>query len=66
VIVFGLSKIPSGDGVPGKVRGFGSLVLSFATSQVLLFYALLLWVSGRSLHKWQKVDDIRKEWKPEA
>lgn len=48
-----------------RIRGVSSFVVSFASSQVLLIYALLLWVSGRSLHKWQKVDDIRKEWKPE-
>jgi cellulose synthase/poly-beta-1,6-N-acetylglucosamine synthase-like glycosyltransferase len=63
--VLGLSRIGGGGGVLGRVRGCVNLAMSFVSSQALLFYALLLWVSGRSLHKWQKVDDIRKEWKPD-
>jgi len=46
-----------------KGRVISNLALSFFSSQILLFYALILWIFGRSLHKWQKVEDIREEWK---
>ncbi len=46
-----------------KGRAISNYALSFLSSQLLLFYALILWIFGRSLHKWQKVEDIRKEWK---
>jgi len=46
-----------------KGRAMSNLALSFLSSQLFLFYALILWMSGRSLHKWRKVEDIRKEWK---
>jgi biofilm PGA synthesis N-glycosyltransferase PgaC len=44
-----------------KLRAYSSLAVSFSISQLYLFYALVLWVSGRSLHKWQKVEDVRKQ-----
>ena len=57
----GLSRIKSGS--LSNLVSFSSLFTSFLNSQVILVYAQALWVSGRSLHKWQKVDDIRQEWK---
>jgi cellulose synthase/poly-beta-1,6-N-acetylglucosamine synthase-like glycosyltransferase len=50
---------------PAKIRTAWSFILNFFSSQFLLIYALILWVSGRSLHKWQKVEDTRREWKAE-
>jgi biofilm PGA synthesis N-glycosyltransferase PgaC len=46
-----------------EARKISSLSVSFLSSQLILFYALILWISGRSLHRWQKVEDIRKEWR---
>jgi len=58
--VFGKMKVSN---VLQKLRDYSSLAVSFSISQLYLFYGLVLWVSGRSLHKWQKVEDIRKQWK---
>lgn len=39
-----------------------NLFISFVSSQLILFAAILLCIQGKSLHKWQKVEEIRKEW----
>ena len=57
-----LSRLKSNNYGLAKLRSISSLFFSFLSSQLLLFYGLCLWLSGRSLHKWQKVDDIRQEW----
>ena len=49
--------------LPIRVRTVVDLGSTFFASQFFLLYATILWISGRSLHKWQKVEDIRKEWK---
>jgi biofilm PGA synthesis N-glycosyltransferase PgaC len=46
-----------------KVRAVVNLGLTFLSSQIFLFYATVLWISGRSLHKWQKVEGVREKWK---
>jgi len=58
-----LSRIRNNNWILEKGKSMSNLALGFFGSQVLLFYALVLWISGRSLHKWQKVEDIREEWK---
>lgn len=58
-----LSRTRKNNRILKKGRVISNLALSFLSSQLLLFYALILWIFGRSLHKWQKVEDIRKEWK---
>lgn len=63
VAVITMSKSRSENSVLKKLSKWASLFLSFLSSQVILFYALMLWISGKSLHKWQKVEDIRREWK---
>lgn len=40
--------------------------INFLESQAILVYALFLWVSGRSLHKWKKVEDIRTSWREDT
>ena len=60
--VFALSRTRADNRILKKGRTAASLGLSFLSSQLILFYALVLWISGRSLHKWQKVEDVRKEW----
>lgn len=57
-----LSRIKTRNRILGRVKMVSSLLLSSVTSQFILFSALVLWLSGRSLHKWQKVEDIRAEW----
>ena len=59
-----LSRTKKDNKVLRRGRETSSLVVSFLSSQLILLYALFLWISGRSLHKWQKVEEIRKEWKP--
>jgi len=63
VTVIVISKNRSENFVIKKLSKWASLFISFLSSQVILFYALILWISGKSLHKWQKIGDIRKEWK---
>ena len=58
----GLSRLRSNEHVLAALRSLSSLFVSFVSSQLILEYGLWLWLSGRSLHKWKKVDDIRKEW----
>ena len=57
-----LSKLGDSNLFIQKIKAASSLLNSFLSSQLFLFYALLLWVSGHSLHKWQKVADIREQW----
>jgi poly-beta-1,6-N-acetyl-D-glucosamine synthase len=57
------TKVKSGNSIISGINSGANLFLTFFSSQVILFYALLLWLSGRSLHKWKKVDDVRKEFK---
>ena len=64
-VLFGLSRVRGSNRILRGARGFASLAFSFLGSQLFLFYALVLWVSGHSLHVWQKVEDVRKEWKAE-
>lgn len=66
VVLFILSRIRTSNRVLGKVVTVSCFATTFLSSQVLLFYALILWASGRSLHKWQKVEDVRKEWMKES
>jgi len=63
VAVTALSRSQSESYVLKKLNKWAGLFISFLSSQIILFYALILWISGRSLHKWQKVEDVRKEWK---
>ena len=58
-----LSKTRSNNKILKKARELSSVLMSFVSSQLILIRALLLWVSGHSLHKWQKVEDIRDKWK---
>ena len=57
-----LSSIDSDNALLKFGRNFSTLVLSFLSSQIILIYALVLWLSGRSLHKWEKVEAIREGW----
>ena len=61
-LIFGLSHMQTKNRGSGKLRNVACLIMSFFSSQVFLFYALILWIFGRSLHKWQKVEDIRRKW----
>jgi hypothetical protein len=63
VITFVLYKTANVSGRLVKVKSFFTLFASFFNSQLLLLYALLLWVSGRSLHKWKKVASVRNKEK---
>jgi cellulose synthase/poly-beta-1,6-N-acetylglucosamine synthase-like glycosyltransferase len=65
VLLFALSKVRGDNRILNAEKAAVNLLLSFLSMQLFLFYALMLWISGRSLHKWQKVDDIRKQWKTE-
>lgn len=58
-----LAKLPR-TGLLTKAKSISFLMTSFLSSQIILFYALLLWKSGRSLHKWKKVEGVRdsKQW----
>jgi len=42
-----------------KIKDFAT---SFLSSQFMLFMGLIYWISGRSLHKWQKIEEIRRKW----
>lgn len=64
-IFIALGKLPGDNSLARKTRACASLFSSFFSSQVFLFYALLLWISGRSLHRWQKVEEIRSKWNPD-
>jgi biofilm PGA synthesis N-glycosyltransferase PgaC len=61
--LFFLSRTRNNNKILKKAREISSVFMSFLSSQLILIYALLLWISGHSLHKWQKVEDIRDEWK---
>lgn len=39
---------------------------SFLSSQFMLLMGLIYWLSGRSLHKWQKIEEIREKWRAES
>jgi biofilm PGA synthesis N-glycosyltransferase PgaC len=57
--IYVLSKVKASNVFWKKLRDYASLFLSFSISQLYLFYASILWIFGRSLHKWQKVEDVR-------
>lgn len=38
------------------------IIVNFVNFELILLIALLLSISGKSLHKWQKVEEIRAEW----
>jgi hypothetical protein len=71
-IIFGVALLTAyiftklrGDNVViSTLRNLSNIGLTYFSSQLILFYATILWVSGRSLHKWKKVEDVRKEFKP--
>ena len=60
--MLGLSRLRSNSHGLAKLRPISLLIVGFLSSQLILVYGLCLWISGRSLHKWKKVDDIRQEW----
>ena len=62
ILLIVLSSIDSDNALLKFGRNFSTLVLSFLSSQIILIYALVLWLSGRSLHKWEKVEAIREGW----
>ncbi len=43
-------------------RKVSSIGVTYVGSQLILVYAFILWVSGKSLHKWKKVETIREAW----
>ncbi len=57
------SSIQSNNRLLKLFKQISSIGLTYISSQLILVYALILWVSGKSLHKWKKVDTIREEWK---
>jgi len=59
-----ITKVKSSNVLISTINSIANLSITFVSSQIMLFYALLLWLSGRSLHKWKKVDDVRKEFNP--
>lgn len=61
-VAFTLTNIKVKNSLLKKMRNFFSLVLSFLSMELYLFYGLLLTLSGKSLHKWQKVGSVRKEF----
>ena len=64
--VYLVRKLKSRNMFLKKVKDYATLFNCFSISQLYLFYALVLWVSGRSLHKWQKVEDVRKQFNLES
>jgi len=60
--IYGLTRVNDDNFLQKKLRGASSLFSSFFISQFLLCYGLLLWITGRSLHKWKKVEDVRKDY----
>lgn len=63
LILFGLSRIQSENIVLKIERTLVNTVLNFLSLQLTLLYSIALLIRGKSLHKWQKVEDIRREWK---
>jgi cellulose synthase/poly-beta-1,6-N-acetylglucosamine synthase-like glycosyltransferase len=60
--VVGLSRLKSNLNILNQMICFSSILTTFMGSQLILLNAMVLWLLGHSLHKWQKVDDVRKEW----
>jgi len=61
--LFVLGRTKGENGLLKKAKRISSITFNFFLSQLILVYALILWIFGRSLHKWQKVEEIRKKWK---
>jgi biofilm PGA synthesis N-glycosyltransferase PgaC len=59
--IYLVSKLKTSSKWLGKIVDYATLLSCFSTSQLYLVYGLILWVTGRSLHKWQKVEDVRKK-----
>jgi len=65
LFVFFMSYVRSKNRIINTISSISTIGVSFFSSQIILFYGMLLWVSGRSLHKWKKVEAIREEWNVE-
>jgi len=61
-LAFALTNLKANNSLFERTRNIFSLALSFLSMELYLFYGLLLTLSGKSLHKWKKVDAVRKEF----